>query len=318
MHPFDVTIAGELNLDLILYGLPETLPPEREILATDMVVTLGSSSAIFAHNLAALGSKVGFTSSIGNDEFGAIALQRLEAAGVDVTTVRRRKSAKTGLTVILPRPEWRNILTFPGTIAELDVEHLDFDFLASTRHFHLCSYFLQTRLQPALPDLLKRLRSSGVTISFDTNDDPADEWDSGIENVLPLVDVLLPNEREAKKLAGTADLDAAIAKLTNIVPLVVIKLGSSGALACRGSDRISVPAFPVACIDPVGAGDSFDAGFVHALVHGADIRECLAAGNLAGALSVTRPGGTEAFRDVSHRENFLSSRGSMIGVPEGR
>src|SRR5690349_6966376 len=100
MAQFDVTIAGELNLDLILYGLPDELPPERELLASDMVVTLGSSSAIFAHNLAAIGSKVGFTSCIGHDEFGTIALQRLEAAGVAVTTVRKLNSAKIGFTVI--------------------------------------------------------------------------------------------------------------------------------------------------------------------------------------------------------------------------
>ena len=66
MSRFDVTIAGELNLDLILYGLPEQLPPERELLADRMMLTLGSSSAIVAHNLAALGSRVGFQSRIGD------------------------------------------------------------------------------------------------------------------------------------------------------------------------------------------------------------------------------------------------------------
>ena len=70
MPRFDVTIAGELNLDLILYGLPEQLPPERELLADRMMLTLGSSSAIVAHNLAALGSRVGFQSRIGDDPLG--------------------------------------------------------------------------------------------------------------------------------------------------------------------------------------------------------------------------------------------------------
>ena len=70
MPRFDVTIAGELNLDLILYGLPDELPPERELLADRMMLTLGSSSAIVAHNLAALGSRVGFQSLIGDDSAG--------------------------------------------------------------------------------------------------------------------------------------------------------------------------------------------------------------------------------------------------------
>src|SRR5580700_7496202 len=84
---FDVTIAGELNLDLILYGLPETLPPERELLATEAILTLGSSSAIVAHNLASLGCKVGFSSKIGTDPLGRIALERLAEGGVDTEKV---------------------------------------------------------------------------------------------------------------------------------------------------------------------------------------------------------------------------------------
>ena len=73
MPRFDVTIAGELNLDLILYGLPDELPPEHELLANRMMLTLGSSSAIVAHNLAVLGARVGFISRIGDDPLGQIA-----------------------------------------------------------------------------------------------------------------------------------------------------------------------------------------------------------------------------------------------------
>ena len=87
MPRFDVTIAGELNLDVILYGLPEELPPEHELLTDRMMLTLGSSSAIVAHNLAALGSRVGFQSRIGDDSLGQIALQRLNESGVDVSRV---------------------------------------------------------------------------------------------------------------------------------------------------------------------------------------------------------------------------------------
>jgi sugar/nucleoside kinase (ribokinase family) len=103
MPRFDITVAGELNLDLIFYGLPLELPPERELLAERMMLTLGSSSGIAAHNLAALGSRVGFISLIGDDPLGQIAVQRLEEARVDVSSLRRHAGAKTGLTVILQR-----------------------------------------------------------------------------------------------------------------------------------------------------------------------------------------------------------------------
>jgi sugar/nucleoside kinase (ribokinase family) len=308
MPRFDVTIAGELNLDLILYGLPEQLQPERELLADRMMLTLGSSSAIVAHNLSALGSRVGFQSRIGDDPLGAIALERLQQGGVDTSRVRHVPGAiTTGLTVILHHQSWRNILTYAGTIAELKFEDLDLDYLSDSRHFHLSSYYLQRALRPKVGELFQHLKSKGLTISLDTNDDPENLWGGNLKEVLQYVDVFLPNEREACKAAGTEDLESAILKLSELVPLLVVKMGRQGAIAQRGSERFTSPARLVDAVDPVGAGDSFDAGFLHEYVRGADIPACLASGNMAGALSTTRPGGTEAFRDAQHRADFLAN-----------
>jgi sugar/nucleoside kinase (ribokinase family) len=303
---FDVTIAGELNLDLILYGLPAQLPPERELMADGMMLTLGSSSAIVAHNLAALGSRVGFQSRIGDDPLGQIALERLEQGSVDVSYVRRVPGpTTTGLTVILHHPEWRNILTYSGTIAELSWNDLDLDYLADSRHFHFSSYYLQRGLRPRVIELFQHLKSKGLTISLDTNDDPEDRWD-GLDELLRHVDVFLPNEREACKAAGTDDPEAAVNKLSRSVPLIVVKLGRKGSLAQRGSEKIFNPATEMVPVDTVGAGDSFDAGFLHEFVRGSELAVCLASGNRAGAFSTTRPGGTEAFRDQQHFKSFFS------------
>lgn len=306
MPRFDVTIAGELNLDLILYGLPEQLLPERELLADRMMLTLGSSSAIVAHNLSVLGSRVGFQSRVGDDPLGGISIERLKESGVDVAKIRVIPGkTTTGLTVILHHEHWRNILTYPGTISELTWNDLDLDYLADSRHFHFSSYFLQKALLPKVKDLFQHLRSKGLTISLDTNDDPEDRWEGDLQNILQHVDVFLPNEREACKAAGTDDLEEAIRKLSESVPLLVVKRGRKGALAQRGSERITAASKEVTPVDSVGAGDSFDAGFLHEYVRGSDLETCLTNGNRAGALSTTRPGGTEAFRDAEHRERFL-------------
>jgi sugar/nucleoside kinase (ribokinase family) len=305
MPRFDVTLAGELNLDLIFYGLPAELPPERELLADRMMLTLGSSAAIAAHNLAALGVRVGFISRIGDDPLGLIALERLAAAGVDVTKVRRVEGAtKTGLTVILQRQCERNILTYPGTIFDLTLDDLDFDYLTDAGHFHLCSFYLQRSLRPQVGELFRRLKAEGLTISLDTNDDPEDCWEGGLTDVLRYVDIFFPNAREAKRITGSADLETAISRLAQRVPLVVVKLGEEGALAQRGRERFVSPAVKVDFVDPVGAGDSFDAGFLAQYLRGADLPACLAWGNLAGAFSTTMAGGTEAFRDRPRREAF--------------
>ena len=305
MRRFDVTIAGELNLDLILYGTPEEIPRERELLVSDFNVTLGGSSSIVAHNLASLGSRVGFVSCIGDDQFGELALARLSAAGADVSKVAILPGRKTGLTVIMQRDSWRNMLTYAGTIFDLQMKNLDFEYLSSAKHFHLSSYYLQRGLQADVPELFKKLKSAGVTISFDCNDDPDDGWDGGIREALKYVDVLLPTAREAMRLTGAENTQAAIEQLAHTTPLVAIKLGADGAIARRGNQQWASPALKVEAVDPVGAGDSFDAGFLHEYLRGSDIESCLAAGNRAGALSVTRAGGTEAFRDAAHREKFL-------------
>ena len=304
MPRFDVTLAGELNLDLILYGLPEQLPTEREFLARGLMVTLGSSSAILAHNLAVLGARVGFASLIGDDPLGEIALQRLAAAGVDVSQVKKANRRTSGLTVILQHEGRRRILTYPGTMADMSRADLDLEFLKSARHFHLSSFFLQPKLRPHVAELFREMKGSGLSTSFDTNDDPEDRWE-GVFDVLPYVDVFLPNEREALKVTAAATVDAAVEQLAKRVPVLALKLGAQGALARRGKEEFRCPAARVAPVDPVGAGDSFDAGFLYQYVKGTDLTACLNYGNLAGALSTTMPGGTEAFRDRSRVEEFL-------------
>jgi len=302
----DVSVVGELNLDLILYGLPQQLEPEREHLAERLTLTLGSSSAIFAHNLSVLGTRVGFVSRIGEDPLGKIALERLAAGGVDVSRVRRAAGgAATGLTVILPRASDRYILTYPGAMFEMSWDDLDLDYLASARHFHLSSYYLHRALRPRITELFVEMKRRGLSTSLDTNDDPDDRWDAGLLGTLKHMDAFLPNSREACRITDTGDLERAVSRLAEAVPLVVVKLGERGAMARRGSETFTCPAVAADFADPVGAGDSFDAGFIHQYVRGADLPTCLEWGNLAGAFSTTRPGGTEAFLDRARLARFF-------------
>ncbi|MGN6720153.1 MAG: carbohydrate kinase family protein, partial [Candidatus Binatia bacterium] len=197
------------------------------------------------------------------------------------------------------------MLTYPGTIFDLRAADLDFEYLTSAGHFHLSSFYLQRGLQSDIPQLFKKLKSAGLTISLDCNDDPDDEWDGGIREALHYVDVFLPNAREAMRLTGVQDVQTAARQLSELVGIVVIKLGADGAMARRGHDQWASPGLKIDVVDPVGAGDSFDAGFLHEFLRGSGVPACLASGNLAGALSVTRAGGTEAFRDAAHRQGFL-------------
>jgi len=310
---FDVSVIGELNLDLILYGLPQELKLEHEHLAKDLSITLGSSSAIFAHNLSSLGNKVAFSSCIGSDPFGEICIQRLGASGVDMSRVRRLAGKTTGLTIILPQRQQRFILTYPGTMYDLSEKDLDLRYVFDARHFHVSSYFLQKAIRPRLIDIFRKAKEAGLTTSLDTNDDPEDRWPADVQLLLKYVDILLPNEREACKLAQVDDVSRAADILSQKVPTLVIKRGSQGAMARVGKEKYSAYPPVVDATDVVGAGDSFDAGFVHQFIRGAKIEDCLKFANIAGALSVTRAGGTEAFRDAKHRQEFLHKHAAGLG-----
>ena len=302
---FDITIAGETNLDLILYGLPEQMSVERELLGTGFKVTLGGSSSILAHNLAILGSHVGFISQVGRDEMGDIALARLQESGVDLSQVSCIDRVGTGVTLLLPHGQRRHILTYLGAMAEMTVADLDMAYLTSARHFHLSSLFLQTGLHVGLPELFDYLRATGMTISLDTNDDPSDAWNGVLDQLLDKIDLLLPNEGEMMRIARKPTLEQSLDFLSSRIPLIVVKCGSRWAVVQRGNKRDWVSPLQVKPIDTIGAGDSFNAGFLNFYLRGEDPLRAAAMGNVAGALSTLRPGGTEAYRESDLREAFL-------------
>ena len=318
MKRFDLSVVGELNADLILYGLPQTLEPEREHLASNFAITLGSSSAIFAHNISSLGSRVGFTSCIGDDSLGNFCVERLRESGVDVSGVKTLADKTTGVTVILPFAKQRQILTYLGTTLHLQFAHLDPNYLRSASHFHLSSFFLLRGLRPRIPELFSQMKLSGLTTSLDTNDDPEGLWGDDVKAVLKSVDIFLPNEREACKLTGASEVQDALEALSRLVPIVVIKCGPKGVIAKRGKNEFHVPSLSVQPVDTVGAGDSFNAGFLHKFILRSNLEECLEYGNAVAALSTTRAGGTEALRDRSHRESFLQGVNVRHSLPESQ
>lgn len=302
----DIVIAGEINLDLILSGLPKEMPFERELLASGFDMTLGSSSAILAHNLALLGTKVGFITMLGADPLGSIALDYLRRAEVDLSkTLAGPAGINTGVTILLTHPGERHILTYPGTMSEMRVEDLDLEYVTSARHFHLSSLFLQKGLQPGLPALFRQLKASGLTLSLDTNDDPDDQWQSGLQELLSMVDIVMPNDTEACRMTGTSDVEAAAEALARQVPIVVIKCGSRGALLRYAGQSRMVPTEHVTPVDTIGAGDSFNAGFLNAYLQGQSLESSAALGNRVAALSTQRPGGIAAISDVVLRSSFL-------------
>jgi sugar/nucleoside kinase (ribokinase family) len=304
-RPFDVLTVGELNVDLILDRLAGAPQVGKEILAQGMTLTLGSSSAIFASNLRCLGPSVAFVGRVGADLFGDFVRGRLRDGGVDTSAILVSPDHPTGATVVLNQGEDRAMITHPGAMAHLTLDDLPAELLGSARHLHLSSLFLQPGLRPRASALFRRAREAGMTTSFDPQWDPSERWDLPLADLLPHVDVFLPNEAELLRLTGKRDVLSALTALRSFARTVVVKQGSRGATAQAGTEIVSRPAFSnPRVVDAIGAGDSFDAGFVSRFLKGDGLAECLTFGNLAGAVSTTAAGGTGAFGSLS---SFMST-----------
>ena len=314
---FDLVVVGELNADLILENLNDAPALGKERLSRGLTLTLGSSSAILASNASRLGLKVGFVGCVGSDGFGAFVRDALVSADVDVSRLIVRPDVATGLTVIYTYTGDRGMLTYPGAMETLRLDDIPFDYLTSGRHFHLSSYYLQPGLRPSVPELYRRAREAGLSTSFDTNWDPDEAWADDIFAVFPNVDVFLPNDAEAKLIAREENLQLAIEKLARMVGVVVVTCGKEGVIARSGSRQLHVPALPVTPVDAVGAGDSFNAGFLSRYAKGAGLEECLRAGTLAAAYSTTRAGGTTAFTDMRRYRDFEQDMGALAQVQSG-
>jgi sugar/nucleoside kinase (ribokinase family) len=159
---------------------------------------------------------------------------------------------------------------------------------------HLGSYFLLDALRPDIPRLFASARSYGLTISLDTNYDPAEQWNDGLIQALRYVDILLPNLSELCAIARSTDSGAALDALASRTPMIAVKLGANGALARRASETVRTESLRVDVVDATGAGDSFDAGFVYGCLAGWDLLRTLRLACACGALSTRGLGGTAA------------------------
>ncbi|GHH17099.1 sugar kinase [Streptomyces rubradiris] len=195
----------------------------------------------------------------------------------------------------------RTFLTDSGASLRLDPADWSDALLDGVARLHLSGYLLFTESSRALAGTaLAAARVRGVPVSLD----PASAGflvELGVERFLAFaqgLDVLLPSRDEACLLTGLPDPADAAAKLSRLVPLVVVKAGADGALvARRGAVPIRVPALPVAPRDTTGAGDAFTGAFLAALLAGAGPEEAAARGCRAGAEAVRRVGGRPPHRD---------------------
>jgi sugar/nucleoside kinase (ribokinase family) len=309
---FDAIVVGELNVDLILNGIKTFPEIGKEILAEDMTLTLGSSSAIFASNLSSLGARVAFIGKIGKDKFGEVVLESLQRNKVDTSMIIEEEDVGTGATIILNVLEDRAMTTYPGAMDLLTINDISRKDLARAKHLHFSSYFLQPGMRNGLGTLFKTAQELGLTTSFDMQWDPMEQWDLPVEEILPFTNVFLPNETEIMLLARTNNLNEAIEAIKGYSEVLAIKQGSQGSMVYYKDETNHQPAFlNNQVVDAIGAGDSFNAGFIYKYMNGHPLKACQEFGNLTGAVSTTSAGGIAAIQD---RDGFRKISQDRFGI----
>ncbi|GAB4527030.1 MAG: PfkB family carbohydrate kinase [Anaerolineae bacterium] len=303
-----VLVIGELNVDLIVTGLPSLPVLGQELTCTGLSRALGSSSAIFSRALAGLGAQVDFMGKVGDDDNGHFMVAQLQEVGIGTQGVIIDPSVQTGVTISLTYPEEKAQITYLGSIADYSLADVNLDVLGDYDHLHMASMYLQRGLRPAFPELLRQAKMCGLTTSLDPGWDQEEEWDGGLFKALSAVDILFVNEHEVKAIGKSESIRKASMTLARQANMVIARLGAEGAwLTGQDGTTLESPAFPVEVVDTTGAGDSFNAGFIYQyVVKGSSKPEALRFANACGALAVTRVGGASSVPSASEVEAFLA------------
>lgn len=296
MNSKKLLVVGELNIDLILNNIQGFPQIGTEIIADSMNFTLGSSSAIMASNISAMGVPTSFCGTIGTDDFGDYVLKQLKLKNVDTQFIQKVAEEKTGITIVMNYEQDRANVTYCGAMDHLTIQKIPWDQLNQFQHFHLSNYFIQKGLKYDLTKIFRKAKEAGLSTSLDLQWDPENKWDFDYKSCLPFVDVFLPNEAELLALTQQNDIENALEELIPYTNIIALKLGEKGGMVISGNTRLEEkPFLNKGFKDAIGAGDSFNAGFIQKYIQGAPLNECLLNANLMGSLSTTQSGGTAAF-----------------------
>jgi sugar/nucleoside kinase (ribokinase family) len=292
----NVCIVGNLNVDLIISEVPRLPEWGKEVFGSSHRVVSSGQAGYLALALSRLGVPTTLVSNVGQDYYGSRLLKDLRSEGVDVSAVEVSEGSPTGVTVAIVRADGeRAFVSGPGSLRDFDEQLVlrHWSHVEAARCVCLVGLFNLPALSLGAAELLMAsARHSGKTTMLDTGWDP-DNWSpdtvSALTELLRQVTIFMPNQDEAHAITGERDPAAAARTLLGFGPeLVVVKCGAQGSFALSRSESVSLPALPVQVCDAVGAGDVFDGGFLYALSRNWPVRSCLAFGNAAASLYISR------------------------------
>ena len=286
-----VLSLGRIYCDMVFRGLDGMPQLGREVFANEFDLTPGGGALITAAHLAALGRPAALLARFGTDGLSRTLGNSIEALGLDLRYLDRNDSAGPQLTVVMVQSADRAFLSRrAGHARPSTFEHA----LASgdAAHLHIAEYATLHEMD----DAITSAKRHGLTVSLDPSWDDDLIRDPAFFDRAAGAEIFLPNMEEAEALTGLSEPRAALAQLATHFPIVALKLGGEGAMLAAKGKVVHLPSQRVEVIDTTGAGDAFNAGFLHAWLDGSPAEVCLAAAIDAGARSVQASGGTGSLR----------------------
>jgi len=318
-----VTVVGDLNYDTICAAPP--LEAGRRVLIGYRQRCLGGAAGVTASGLARLGARVRLVTCVGPDQNGRELLEEVRRVGVEVQDSKSMvdpgkgaaaRGGGTAFTLIftLPgEPAPRQVATYRGVLDTFTLGCLDRDALLRDAHaLYACNYFIMPGLSEEIGELFAAAQAAGILTAYDAN--AGDGWNDADrlrtlrERIYPHTDVVFLNQDEAAALWGRPELESALRELCPASDTLVIKRGPRGALLRHQGRRFEVGAFPPAQKprDTVGAGDSFQAGFLYFLLKGAPVEHAALLGAAEAASTLLEHGGTGGQLDRPGLRRFVS------------
>jgi len=299
--------------------LAEVMRPEPDLSLGRPGPFLGpypsGAPGIFIDAVARLGHSGGIVSGVGEDEFGRLIIDRLAQDGVRTDRIEVMPGRSTGVAFIAYEADGSRSYLFhwagtPAVMAPVP----PLDICEGARAFHImgCSMMADADFARRIIETMEQFAERGARITFDPNIRVELLTGGGlrelVEPVLGRSSVLLPGDAELRLLGGETSLDAAAASMMRRYrpELVVVKLGRRGCAVYTDERRIDVPAFDVVEVDPTGAGDCFDAGFICALLEGQAPEDAARMAAAAGALNTTAFGPMEGPVDRASVDALLA------------
>jgi ribokinase len=282
--------AGESFEDLIFVGLDRLPGPGEEIKTDRFVATIGGGAVITAVQAARLGSSVDVVSSLGPSAIACLKKERIRVQNL------LRKGEPAAVSAALSTTDDRSFVTFNGANAKLEPRLARLLTLVGSSkpsqrrptHIHLCFYPHDCTQWARI---VRKLRARGITTSWDFGWNEPLTNDRGLIDLVDELDFVFVNELEARLYTGQPDLSAALDEWRRRKAIVIVKLGINGSIWLAPGRDVHAPAPRVKVVDTTGAGDAFNAGFLHAWMHGEPPAQCLALGNKVAGASTRRAGG---------------------------